>query len=130
MELLSFDGWWEGQVFFSKIYWLITIPASLIFIIQMALSFLKADSKSVPLNTPVTPNRVEITIAFQLINFRNVIGFFTAFGWSGLACIDAGLSTESTILTSLLCGFVIIVTMATVFYYMGKLMDTVSESLD
>jgi len=130
MELLSFDSWWEGQLFVSKIYWLITIPATLIFILQMGLKFLNANAKFVPLKTTLKPNSIEATIAFQLINFKNFIGFFTALGWSGLACIDAGLSTEWTILASFLFGFMIMLTMATVIYFMEKLMNTVSENLD
>ncbi len=130
MELLSFDTWWEGQVVVSKIYWLITIPASFIFIVQMVLTFLKAETKTESLKTPISPNNIESILAFQLINFRNVIGFFTILGWSGLAAIDSGLSTEATILASLLCGFGMMLTMAIVFYFMGKLMNTVSEGLD
>ena len=130
MELLSFDAWWEGQVVISKIYWLITIPASLIFIIQLGLTFIKTSSKAESLKTAIKSNETETIISFHLISFRNFIGFFTTLGWSGLACIDSGLSTESTILASFICGFIMMLTMATIFYFMGKLMDTVSQSLD
>jgi hypothetical protein len=130
MELLSFDVWWEGQVAITKIYWLITIPASAIFIVQTALTFLHADSKPKAIKTSDIPNKEGATIAFQPINFRNCIGFFMILGWSGLACLDAGLSIESTILTSLACGLAMMLSMATIFYFIGKLMNDVRENLD
>lgn len=130
MVLLSFDSWWEGLNIITKIYWLITIPASLIFLIQMGFIFLNPDSKTKATKSSDSQNINEVTIAFQPINFRNLIGFFTILGWSGLACIDAGLSTEATILTSFVCGLVMLLTMATIFFIMGKLMNDVRENLD
>lgn len=130
MELLSVDTWWETQVIFSKIYWMITIPASIIFLIQLVLSFKNNDTKSEILKTTDSSETAEPVITFQLISFRNLIGFFTAFGWSGLACIDSDLSTESTIIISTICGVVMMLTLAVVFYIMGKLMKSVREGLD
>jgi hypothetical protein len=131
MQLLSVDIWWEGQVIFSKIYWMITIPASLIFLIQLGISIFKNnESKPILLNTPDTTETIEPAITFHLITFRNFIGFFTAFGWSGFACIDSDLSNELTLIISIVCGVVMMLTMAIVFYVMGKLMKSVREELD
>jgi hypothetical protein len=63
-------------------------------------------------------------IGFQFITFKNLIGFFTIFGWSGIACIDAGLSNPITIVISLICGLIMMTIMATMFYYMAKLSDS------
>lgn len=130
MVLLSFDTWWEGQILFSKIYWLITIPSSLIFVIQLALILLNADSKTETTQTGSNHDRSETKIVFQLINFRNFIGFFTAFGWSGLACFDAGLSNELIIIISTLLGLVMMFTMAIIFYVVKNLMKSVKEGLE
>lgn len=58
------------------------------------------------------------------------MGFCTALGWSGLACIDSGLSTESTILTSFACALAMLFTLATIFYILEKLMTDIRENLD
>ena len=126
MTLLSFDTWWEGQAAISKIYWLISIPSSIIFVIQMALIFFNADSKTEAIKT----DYIDTSTPFHLINFRNVIGFFTVLGWSGLACIDAGLSNELVILYSVVLGLIMMVTMAIVFFYIEKLMKYVKEGLE
>lgn len=130
MVLLSFDTWWESLNAFTKIYWLITIPASLIFVVQMAFIFLNADSKTESIKTINSADSAETVINFHLINFRNLIGFFTVFGWSGLACIDAGLSKELIILTSIILGFIMMLTMAVIFYFVEKLMKSVKEGLE
>lgn len=130
MVLLSFDAWWEGLNAFTKIYWLITIPASLIFLVQMGLILFNADSKTESIKTIHSTDSAETIISFQLFNFRNLIGFFTVFGWSGLACIDAGLSNEMIIITSIILGFVMMLTMALIFYFVSKLMKSVKEGLE
>ncbi|RPH32954.1 MAG: hypothetical protein EHM93_07165 [Bacteroidales bacterium] len=126
MVLLSPNAWWEGLNAFTKVYWLITIPASLIFVIQMALLFFNADSKT----ETIKVYSAEAGITFKLFNFRNLIGFFTVFGWSGLACIDVGLSNEQIIIISLILGLVMMLSMAVVFFFLKKLMKSVKEGLE
>ncbi|GAA3632496.1 hypothetical protein GCM10022397_17620 [Flavivirga jejuensis] len=63
-------------------------------------------------------------IGFQFITFKNLVGFFTIFGWSGIACIDAGLPIPVTIIISIFCGLVMMTIMASMFYFMGKLADS------
>jgi len=130
MVLLSFGDWWEGLSILTRIYWMIAIPASIIFLIQLVLSFQekKPDTIHINANADVSiENKSEIT--FQLISFRNFIGFFTSLGWSGLACIDSGLTTSYTLLISLVCGTIMMIAMAIIFYFMSKLMKTVEEDL-
>ena len=61
---------------------------------------------------------------FQFITFKNLVGFFTIFGWSGIACIDAGLSKPLTIVISVICGLLMMVIMAALFYFISKLSDS------
>jgi len=128
MELLSFGIWWEGLSTLTKIYWMLVIPASAIFVIQLALSFLRKE--------PIHSNSLETSIAnidtpitFEIINFKNFMGFFTGFGWSGLACIDSGLTTIPTLTISFICGFIVMASMAITIYFMSKLMKTVDENM-
>jgi len=125
MVFSSFCSWIGDQSLLSIIYWIIVIPASAIFLVQLLLSFRNPDTKKN--NTISNTEKQNIEIGFELFRFRNIIGFFTALGWSGLASIDAGLSNESTILVSFICGIAMMFAMATIFYFMRKLLDSVSE---
>ncbi|NVO08843.1 MAG: hypothetical protein HXX16_02670 [Bacteroidales bacterium] len=130
MEILSFGAWWEGLSAFTKIYWMIAIPASIIFIIQLGTSLLRTKANTEVLDSSKNAaSDDKVRIPFQLVNFRNFIGFFTSLGWSGLACIDSGLSSTSTILTSFICGILVMSSMAVIFYITNKLMQTVEENL-
>ncbi|HLT32221.1 MAG TPA: hypothetical protein VKZ98_00395, partial [Aquaticitalea sp.] len=53
-----------------------------------------------------------------------LIGFFTIFGWSGIACIGEGLSKPITVLISVIAGLVMMTIMAAMFHYMKKLTDS------
>ena len=64
------------------------------------------------------------SIPFQFLSLKNIVAFFAMFGWSGLGFIHAGLSVWLIILLSVLCGFLMMLAMATLFYFMAKLSET------
>lgn len=126
MEILSIGAWWEGLSTISKIYWMIAIPVTVIFILQIVMTFIGADSDghfdaSGDADASVD---ADAGIGFQLISLKNFIGFFTIFAWSGIACIDSGLSIPLTIVISFFCGLLMMVIMASIFYFMGKLVES------
>ncbi len=127
MEILSIGSWWDSLSIISKIYWMVAIPFSLIFIIQIFMTFIGADSDSGHLDATGDADasiNTDHGIGFQLLSLKNLIAFFTIFGWSGLACIDSGLSIGLTIFISLISGLIMMVLMATIFYFMGKLTES------
>jgi hypothetical protein len=63
-------------------------------------------------------------IGFQFITFKNLVGFFTIFGWSGIACLEAGFTKPISIVIAFICGLFMMVIMAAMFYFMGKLTDS------
>lgn len=113
--------WFSALEFFPKIYWSIALLGSFIFIIIMILTFLGGETDGLDTDTEI---ETDTGIGFQFITFKNLIGFFTLFGWSGIACIDAGFSNILTIIISFICGLIMMTIMATMFYYMRKLNDS------
>ena len=79
----------------AKIYWLIAIPATAIFLIQLGITIFGPKPEPTNLNdTSKKGIEEKPDITFQPVNFRNIIGFFSGFSWSGLACIDSGLTSR------------------------------------
>ncbi len=115
-------NWFSNLELFPKIYWSIALLGSLIFTISMILTFIGSDSDD--LGDIDSEIEGDTGIGFQFITFKNLVGFFTIFGWSGIACIDAGLSNPITILISIVSGLIMMTIMAAMFYYMGKLNDS------
>lgn len=114
--------WFLDLELFSKIYWSIALLGSIIFIFTIISTFLGGDTDD--FENIDAEIEADTGIGFQFITFRNLVGFFTLFGWSGIACIDAGLSKPITIVISLICGLIMMAIMAAMFFYMNKLSDS------
>jgi len=114
--------WFSNLEFFPKIYWSIALVGSLILVITLILTFIGGDVDDI--GDVDTDIESDTGIGFQFITFKNLVGFFTIFGWSGIACIDAGLSKPITIIISIVCGLIMMTIMAAMFYYMRKLNDS------
>jgi len=110
--------WFSNLDFLAKIYWIIAIAGSFIFIIVMIMAFMGGDADD------IEDIDSDAGIGFQFITFKNLVGFFTIFGWSGIACIDAGLPMPLTIVISIISGLVMMTIMAALFYFMMKLTDS------
>lgn len=114
--------WFSNLDLLLKIYWLIAILGSLVFTIVIILAFTGGDADEFEsLDSEID---ADAGIGFQFITFKNLVGFFTIFGWSGIACIDAGFSKPPTIIISILSGLVMMSIMAAMFYFMQKLSDS------
>lgn len=112
---------WESLNWFSKIYWIIAIPSSIAFIIQMVLTFVGGDFDSdMDLDAEID---ADTGVGFQFFTIKNTIAFFTVFGWTGLGCIDAGLHPFLTILISTIAGFIMVLILSSLFYFMSKMSE-------
>jgi hypothetical protein len=58
---------------------------------------------------------------WQFFTYKNVLGFFTLFGWTGLGFLQMGLGLFIAILFSSVAGLIMMSLMATLFYYISKL---------
>ncbi len=113
------NEWFAAFEPFEKVYWSIALIASGIFIVLIILTFVSGDLE----DTGDVDAEIEgdTGIHFQFLSFKNLIGFFTLFGWTGIACIGEGLSKGMVILISTVCGLLMMAIMASLFYYLGKL---------
>ncbi|MDC8002696.1 hypothetical protein POV27_01410 [Aureisphaera galaxeae] len=111
--------WFTALSTFEKVYWITAIVASVIFLVLVVLTFVGGDVDD--MGDVDAEIEGDAGIGFQFLSFKNLMGFFTIFGWSGIACIEEGLSTGMTIGISVICGLLMMVAMATLFYYLGKL---------
>jgi hypothetical protein len=113
----DFTTWWEGLNLSLKIYWALAIPFTLFFLLQLVLSFMGGD---VPDDTPDAEVEADTGIAFQFFTLKNLVAFFSIFGWTGIACIDSGLSETTSLIIALVAGLIMMTVMASIFYFLGK----------
>lgn len=126
MVLLDIGSWWNGLMTVEKIYWGIAILASIFFLIQLVITFMGADADvdmEMDLSTDMDVE-MDHGMGFQFFTLKNLLGFFTLFGWTGLGCLDMGLSLFPTLAISSASGLVMMTIMATIFYFMSNMTDS------
>ncbi len=116
------EEWFSDLTLFEKIYWGVALISSVVLAILTILTLLGGASDS--LGDVDTEIEGDHGIGFQFLSLKNLMGFFTIFGWTGIACMDAGLSQGLTVLISVICGLLMMLAMASLFYYLGKLQSS------
>lgn len=113
----------EGISGFERAYWIIAAIASGVFLIIFILTFIGGD---VDTSVDIEADGADFSaddggVGFQFFTFKGVMAFFTMFGWSGLACIKAEMSSVATIIISIICGLAVMFLMSYLFYWIHKL---------
>jgi hypothetical protein len=94
---------------FQQAYWIIAIVGSAIFVVIFILTFLGGDSDADMEADAGDFDADDGGVGFQFFTFKNVIAFFTIFGWSGVSCIENQLSTTTTLIISTIAGLIMMV---------------------
>ncbi len=113
----------DGMSSLEQTYWIIALVGSAIFIVIFLLTFIgggDADMEADASDFEADDGGV----GFQFFTFKNVVAFFTIFGWSGIICIDNQLSVTTTILISTVAGLLMMVLTSLLFYWMYKLAES------
>ena len=114
---------WNELSLLTQIYWIITVPATVFFIILLITTMIGSDVDT-DVETDFDDSIADgDSIPFQFISLKNIVAFFTMFGWSGLGFINAELATWLVILLSISCGLLMMLAMASLFYFMSRLSD-------
>jgi membrane protein implicated in regulation of membrane protease activity len=135
--------WWDALTAIEKVLWLIAIPFSVIFIIQMVLSFTGIGGGSTDPGADIPDSQTDFSSAghdiahsnedagpgFSFFTIRNFIAFFTVFSWSGLALNNAGVSMGLTIILSVFLGVLAMLIISSLFYFTSRMTDSGNVSV-
>ena len=120
----DFSAWWDALLTVQKVYWMIAVPFTLIFVLQLIFSFIVGDADHDASGNIDSAIDSDQGMPFQFFTLKNMTAFFTILGWSGIACVNAGLGNVLIVLISVLCGLIMMVIMSSIFYFMSKLVET------
>lgn len=105
--------WFYSLTSPEQVFWVIAIISTAIFILVMISTFLGAD-------TDVDMD-MDGGAGFHFFTFKNAVAFFAIFGWVGIAGMAHGYSLTLTIVIAFICGLIMMVIAAALFYYINKL---------
>jgi len=63
-------------------------------------------------------------VGFQFFTFKNLIAFFTIFGWTGVVCNDYSLSNGITLIIATIAGLAMMVATSSLFFFMHRLAES------
>jgi len=113
----------DGMSSLEQTYWIIALIGSVIFLIIFLLTFIGGGDTD--MEADATDFEADDGgVGFQFFTFKNVVAFFTIFGWSGISCIDNELSTTATIIISTIAGLLMMAMTSMLFYWMHKLAES------
>jgi hypothetical protein len=128
--------WWDVISTFEKILWYISIPFSVILVIQLILTFtgLGGGKQDEALDESALQEKGlrNITVhdasylkswmapAFHVFTMRNIIAFMTLFGWTGLIGVHAGLSRIATLGIAFVAGLVAMMILTFAYFLYKK----------
>lgn len=101
---VKMDTWWGSLGNSLQIFWGIAIVTSAVMAVQLVLMLLGFDGDSdVDMDTDTDLDGGD---GGNILSVRTITAFFAGFGWSGVACLDAGYSLLTTLLISTAVGSV------------------------
>lgn len=130
---LDINSLWQALTLPEKVYWIISIPSTFFLLIQVVMTLLGGDSDD--LDSADVDVDVDVDVdaghdgaagaaGWQFFTYKNLLGFFTLFGWTGLGFLKMGLGLFITVSISFLAGLTMMVIMAAMFYYISKLQQS------
>jgi len=118
--------WWESLDLFLKIMWGIAIPFSVIFLIQMIMTFVgMGDHGEISGDADVDS---DLAMPFQFFTFRNFVNFFLGFSWAGISFYEAFANKVWLTLVCVFVGLVLVAIVVGLLYALSK--TTQSGNID
>ncbi len=117
------NNFFEGMTSLEQTYWIIAILGSAIFVVIFALTFIGSGDTDMEADLSDL-NGDDGGVGFQFFTFKNVIAFFTIFGWTGIVCVDNQVSSTVTIIVSVIAGLLMMVITSLLFLWMGKMAES------
>ncbi|KAA3642437.1 MAG: hypothetical protein DWP98_14225 [Bacteroidetes bacterium] len=115
------DNFFEGMTALLQTYWITALIGTGLFLIIFIMTFIGGSGDADMVADSTEFDADDGGVGFQFFTFKNVVAFFTIFGWTGIICIEHEYSSTFTILISSLAGLITMLITSSLFFYMAKL---------
>lgn len=117
------NEFFSGMTTLEQAYWYVALIGSALFVVIFIITFVGGGDADLESDIDVADGD-HGGIGSQFFTFKNVIAFFTIFGWTGITCLDGGLSDILTIIISTVAGLAMMFLTSLLFYWMGKMAES------
>ena len=115
----------------EKVYWIVAIPSTLLLLIQVVMTLMGGDADDFETDVDGDLDAdMDGGAGWQFFTYKNVLGFFTLFGWTGLGFLQMGLGLFFVGILSAIAGLIMMFVMAALFYYISKLNQSGTMVID
>ena len=117
--MLDFFSGWNTLPLIDKIYWVVALPSTLLLLIQLFITLFGSDFNT---DTDVHPDVSSFDDSgLHIFTYKNILGFFTIFSWTGLGFLKMGFGIFFSLVFSMVAGASMMVIMAWIFLKISKL---------
>lgn len=109
-------NWLETLSWYEKILWLVSIVATLLFLIQLLMTVIVEN-----------PKRKRKKILSRFFSFKNICAFLSMMGWVSISCIYQDFALSTSLLIGVISGIVMMLMMSVLFYFTEKLKDYLNK---
>lgn len=104
--MTDIHSWWQALDPLNKAFWSIALLFSLFFLVQTVLTFIGGDADG-----GEDMDGFDGDMGHQFFTIKNLIAFFTLFGWAGLAALNNGLTPFVAVLIGAVAGVAMVLLM-------------------
>lgn len=113
-----------GMTSLEQTYWIIALIGSVVFAIIFLMTFIGGDMDS-DMDADISDLEADDGgVGFQFFTFKNVVAFFTIFGWTGVTCLDNGFSSSTSLIIATIAGLIMMVLTSLLFLWINSLAES------
>jgi hypothetical protein len=106
-----------------KAFWLVALPVTIIFIIQVIMTFTGSDTSD-GIDADFDGNLTDADAPFQLFSFRNLINFLLGFSWGGISLYPLISNSVLLVLGATITGALFVL----MFFYIIQQIQKLAEN--
>jgi|SRR5690606_25900198 len=104
--------WFKTLNWYEQVLWVVSILATFIFFYQIASTVIKK-----------TPDKKRKHIFSNFFAFKNIMAFFSMFGWVSISGLYQNFSLSTSLILGVISGFILMAVMSVLFYFTQKLKE-------
>lgn len=110
--------------------WLIALPATIIFFLQLILVFIAGDFSGGDDDVDLEFDSNINNTPFQMFTLRNILAYLSVSSWASILCIKMNISDITSLTIGMIMGFTFILMFSSALLFVSKILQKNINSVD